>query len=446
MEELYHYLWKTGILGRNFRDIDGRKIEVIDPGRHNTDAGPDFFNTKLKIGETGWAGNVEIHVKASDWFRHGHDSDPAYDNVILHVVSLSDKRVFRSDGSLIPQAVLTFPESFFRLAADLSDHIDSVRCSRLISSIPYLNKEDWLESLAIERLQAKAAKVLEIHNSTDGDWEQTCFILFARSLGFGLNSDPFEILARSIPLRILHHHSDNIFQLEAILFGQAGMLDSTIHIFDDYYQALCREYYFLARKYGLHPLRSGQWKYSKTRPHNFPHRRIALLAKSTVGGFSLFARLKEARKDIDDLKSLFNHSLEGYWEQHFSFDTEARNVNSTLSDASRELLIINLAIPLLYAYASRTSDIELAEKAANLLYQLPAENNAIIRQWKTLGFSVNDSSRSQALLHLRREYCDKQKCFYCRFGNLLLRKASLSSCNQFNNLSPTIYNEKRTSS
>lgn len=426
MEKLYHYIWKSGLAGREFKDVDGHNIEVLDPGNHNNDSGPDFFNTKLRIDGTEWVGNVEIHVKASDWFRHGHDTDPAYENVILHVVGISDKRIPRKDGSMLNQAELTFPENFFRIISRLSENIDSVKCGNLLESIPDLNRTDWVESLTVERLQQKAAKVIEINDLTGGDWEQTCFILLSRGLGFGLNGEPFELLARSLPLRILHHHSDNIFQLEAILFGQAAMLDSSLHIFDEYFQGLCREYYFLAKKYGLRPQRPGLWKYSKTRPHNFPHRRIAYLAAAAKDGFSMFSKILESKKNSDSLTELFNIKIEGYWSRHFSFDTSTAPAPTELSLTSRELLVINVAVPLLYAYAGRSGDIELGEKALGLMEELPPENNALIRGWKALGFKCRDAAETQALLHLRKEYCDKNKCLYCRFGHHMLRKAVLS--------------------
>lgn len=424
MEKLYHYLWQTGIRGRNFKDVDGLDVEVLDPGVHNHDAGPDFFNSKLKIGGVEWIGNVEIHVKASDWERHGHDSDPAYENVILHVVALSDKRIQRPDGSVIPQVVLQFPEKLYSTYHALSLEGDHLKCGNLLSSLPEINKTDWLESLAIERLQQKAQKVKEIHAATAGDWEQTCFILLARGLGFGLNGDPFELLAKSIPLRILHHHSDNLLQLEAILFGQAAMLDSSLHIFDEYFQGLCREYYFLARKYGLKPMRPGLWKYARTRPQNFPHRRIALLSNATFNGFSLFSKIIESAKgNVEEMIKLFDMRAEGYWKNHFDFDTEVTSVPSELSKSSKILLTINVAIPLLYAYASTTGNLELGEKAASLMEELPAEENSIVRQWSRYGFDVKDASRSQALLQLSKEYCDKNKCIYCRFGHHFLRRS-----------------------
>lgn len=424
MEKLYHYLWKSSMFGRKLTDASGMEVEVVDPGRLNTDSGPDFFNSKVKIGGEAWAGNVEIHVKASDWYRHGHHNDPAYDSVILHVVGVSDKRVKRTDGTLIPQVELTMPEEFFRRYERLHSDADDIRCSSYLSSIPQLALTDWLESLAIERIQKKSERVLDIYNSCGCDWEQTAFVLLARGLGFGLNGDPFEILARSIPLKVLHHHSDNPLQIQAILFGQAGMLDSSLHIFDEYYQLLCREYYFLARKYGLRPMRAGLWKYARTRPQNFPHRRIAFLAMACLGGFSMFSKICGTKRSEEDYRSLFAWNLEGYWHTHFSFDVPAQAVADSLSAQSVTLLLINVVAPLLYTFASVQGEIEMGEWALDFLSMLPAESNAITRRWNCLGLKTPDALRSQAIIHLQREYCDTRKCLFCRFGHRLLRNTA----------------------
>lgn len=431
MEQLYHYLWQTKLKGTHYRDVSGLDIDVIDPGIHNHNSGPDFFNSKIRIDGIEWIGNVEIHEKASDWFRHGHDKDAAYDNVILHVVGVSDKRIHRVDGRLVPQIEFTLPENFFRTYATLSQGTEGIKCASTLQRVPDLNKNDWLESLFVERMQQKAQKVLEIHHQTGFDWEQTCFVLFARGLGFGLNGDPFEILAKSIPLRILHHHSDNLLQIEAILFGQAAMLDPTLYMFDEYFQQLCREYYFLSKKYGLKPMKQGLWKYSKTRPHNFPHRRLAFLASSAFGGFSLFSRLLEQVNPVtpnrcSQFEEVFDYKVEGFWYDHFSFDTKSGILPTEFSKSSKVLLAINVAIPLLYAYASKIGDTELGEKVIGLMTEFPAENNVITRQWDVLGFPSKDASRSQALLHLKKEYCDGNKCIYCRFGHLFLRQSITS--------------------
>lgn len=428
MEKLYQYLWKSRMFGRKLTDGDGRCLEVIDPGKLNTDSGPDFFNSKIKMDGTEWAGNIEIHVKASDWVRHGHQNDPAYDSIILHVVGVSDQRIHRRDGSLIPQVELTMPEDFFRTFSTLFSAADSIRCRAAIPALPSLTVTDWLESLAVERLQMKSDKIKDTFKNSGNDWEQTCFITLARALGFGLNGDPFEILARSIPLKLLHHHSDNPCQLQAILFGQAAMLDSSLHIFDEYYQLLCREYYFLARKYGLRPMRHGLWKYARTRPQNFPHRRIAFLAKACEGGFSLFSRILATKGNEERARDLFNWELEGYWHSHFSFDTEAKSQADTLSRQSVTLLLINVVAPLLYAYGSLRADPDLAENGLDLLVSLPPESNSIMRDWQYCGLTAENALRSQALLQLRKEYCDRRKCLFCRFGHNLLRKAANPPC------------------
>ncbi len=424
MEKLYQYLWKSRMFGRTLCDADGGSVEVVDPGHLNTDAGPDFFNAKVKLGGRLWAGNVEIHVKASDWFRHGHQSDPAYDNIVLHVVGVSDRRVTRSDGSLIPQVEVRMPEDFFRTFSALSSSKQDLRCAPHIAALPGLIVTDWLETLSIERIQSKAQKVLDILDACGGDWEQTAFIIFSRALGFGLNGDPFEMLARSLPLKLLHHHSDNLFQIEALLFGQAAMLDSSLHILDEYYQMLCREYYFLARKYGIRPMKPGLWKYSRTRPQNFPHRRIAYLAKACEGGFSLFSEIVKNCGNEEALRKKLTFMLEGYWHNHFSWDTDARAQSDSLSAASITLLLINVAAPIIYACGAMRGDPELSERGLDLLESLPAESNGITRGWGQLGLRSENALRSQALIHLRKEYCDKRKCFYCRFGSHLLRKSA----------------------
>ena len=421
MEKLYQYLWKHRMLGRKLYLEDGAQLEILSPGRLNCDAGPDFSNARIRIGDTEWAGNVEIHVRASDWYRHGHDRDAVYDSVALHVVAISDRRVTRSDGTEIPQLTATFPENFFNMYATLCDGISDIRCSGDVACIPSLIKTDCLESLAVERMHVKATRIIDELQNLGGDWERTCFVTLARALGFGLNSEPFEILARSIPLGYLHRHADNLVQLEALLFGQAGMLDTSIHIFDEYYQLLCREYYFLARKYNLRPMKREFWKYARTRPQNFPHRRIALLAKTLYGGFSLLSRILAAAGDIDKTRELLHWELEGYWLTHSDFDREQPMGAAALGTGSVDLLMINLVAPILYAHGAAHAEPEKAESGLELWRRLPPERNMYVRQWQQLGFECGDAMRSQALLQLRKQYCDSGRCLDCRLGHWLLR-------------------------
>lgn len=428
MEMMYQYLWRTAAFGKDFVLADGRPLHVSSPGRQNFDAGPDFFGARMTLDGNLWVGNVEIHVKASDWFRHGHQSDPAYDSIILHVVGVNDApAVCRADGSPVPTLLMTVPEEAARLYAGLAAKDSRIRCAPDVASLPRLVCEDWLETLAVERLQQKAARLLDENRNLAGDWEQTCFVALARGLGFGLNGTPFEMLARGLPLKFIHRHSDNPFQIEALVFGQAGMLDPSSRIFDDYYQQLCREYFFLVRKYGLRPLPPSLWKYARTRPQNFPHRRLAFLCKALEGGFAMMRRILESSDDIDALARLFDWRLTGFWHGHFSFDAPAARAADTLSPASVRSLVINVAVPLVYAYASQRGDEDMAQKAAEILERLPPENNVFVRGWENLGLKAHNAFRSQALLHLHKNYCSEGRCLDCRFGNRLICRVARES-------------------
>ena len=425
MEMLYQYLWKFRMLGRELRTVDGEDVVILSPGVLYSDAGPDFSGARLRIGGQEWVGNVEIHVRASDWQRHGHDADLAYDNVILHLVSVSDCRIYRADGTIVPQMIASFPEPFFRMYLKLSDKISQVACMNDIAGLSPLTVADWMSTLSVERMQMKSERILGIYEACGRDWETTCFITLARSLGFGLNGEPFEMLARSIPLKFLARHCDDPVQLEALLFGQAGMLDASLHIFDEYYQLLCREYYFLARKYGLRPMRRDVWKYARTRPWNFPHRRIATLAAAVTGGFALFSDIMERSGEPQGIAALFHWPLQGYWATHSDFDVEAARLSSCLSESSVRLLLINFAAPLIYAHAASLGNIDIAERASDIWDNAAPEKNSIMTQWLKAGIAAKSAADSQALLQLRKEYCDRDRCLECRFGHALLR----NSCN-----------------
>lgn len=421
MEVLYQYVWKNKLCGRSLKTVDGRTVEVVYPGLHNTNSGPDFTGAKLKIEGQLWCGNVEIHIRASDWFAHGHDKDRAYDNVILHVVVVNDRQVEIPGRGRIPQTVIAVPENFFRLFAMLAEKISEVKCQNLLKELTPLQVTSWTETLAVERLQQKSQRIIDSVNASNGDWQRATFIALARGLGFGTNADPMEITARSIELKILSHHSDNAMQLEALLLGQAGLLDMSQHIFDEYYQILCREYMFLARKYGLKPMRREIWK-TKLRPSNAPSRRVAMLAVATRGGFSMLDRIVALRNYYDKIIGLFDWELGEYWKHNRDFDQPGDRLSSQLSDASRALLVINFAAPLLYAYGASHGDADLAEKGLDLWYEAESENNSIITQWRRAGLTVSNAADSQALLQLRKEYCNRDRCLECRFGHSLLRK------------------------
>ncbi len=424
MEEIFQLLWQCRMFGLSFPLDDGRAVRILDPGVLNRDAGPDFFNAKIKIDGKTWAGNIEIHMKASDWHRHGHDTDPAYDNVILHVVALSDTSIRRRrDNSEIPQMRVQLPENFYRTFAYLTNANNDIRCAARLDRIDSIRRADWIETLTIERLQAKARRIEDALRNSNGDWNAACFLTLARALGFGLNGVPFEMLAKSIDLNHLRRHSDNILQMEAIFFGQAGLLDPTSFQTDRRYQLMCREYQFLSRKYSMHPIPRTAWKFARTRPQNLPYRRIALLAMAMATTPDLLQRIVKSKGDEDELRPLFRWQVDHYWSRRYTFgeDFQSEANPPSLSEPSISVLLINVAAPLLYAYALLHSDHEMKEAAMALMTSLPPERNAIVRSWQQLGFNVNDAATSQALIHLRKEYCDRHDCLHCRFGHYILK-------------------------
>lgn len=411
------------MLGLPFTLTGGESVRILDPGILNRDSGPDFFNAKVKIEGKTWIGNIEIHMRASDWHRHGHDNDPAYDNVILHVVAINDAEIRRMDGTAIPQMAVSLPENFYRTYAHLTSTVPEIRCGSKLYIVDNLRRTDWIETLTIERLQHKSCRIEEILRDRNGDWNAACFLTLARGLGFGLNSLPFEMLANSINLNHLRRHSNNILQMEAIFFGQAGLLDPNLYRADARYQLMCREYQFLARKYSMRPIPKASWKFARTRPQNLPYRRIALLAKAMMETPDLLNRILTAGGDDDRLRPLFKWSVDPYWSRRLTFGGDGQTDANppTLSDQSIDILLINVAAPLLYAYALLHSDHDLKQSALDLLTLLPPERNALVRAWQPFGINPKDAAGSQALIHLRKEYCDRRDCLRCRFGHIVLR-------------------------
>lgn len=425
MERLMQYVWQHRIWPQtNIRTVDGRRLQIIDPGLINTGSGPDFFNAKVVIDGRTWVGDVEIHVRASDWHRHGHDGDRAYDSVILHVVDRDDTIIRRSNGEEIPQMQMTCTPDFNARYNELVLRADrDLPCASRIPAIPSLYLTDWLQALAFERIYEKTDRINNLLERTGGDWESTCYITIARSLGFGTNGDAFERLALSLPLMFVGKHSDSLFAIEALLFGQSGLLDSAPAA-DDYASRLKQEYTFMAHKFGLRqPVGGLPWKMRGTRPANFPHRRIATLAAMLYGGFRMMSRILDIRT-IDDARRLFNPELTGYWTNHYSFSAPSgRTSSGELSASTLAGLIINSVVPLQYAYGIATHCDTLTDSAIELLESLPAERNTIVELFGRAGIKARDAFTSQALIQLRRSYCETRKCLYCRIGHRMLTAA-----------------------
>ncbi len=416
-----HYVWQYRLVTHaDMVTVDGRRVTIIDPGRHNTDAGPDFFNAKVRIGDDLWAGDVEMHVRASDWHRHHHDDDPAYDSVVLHVVDSDDTAIRRRNGEVIPQMIMRCSPQFHERYSMLVDRSDiDLPCARELAQIPPLHINSWLTALAYERAYAKADTYTEILDSLSGDWEQATYIVLARALGFSVNSEPMQRLARSMPLPFLRKHSDSLTAVEALLFGQASLLPPTERGVDTYADRLVKEYRFLAHKFSLRALQSPGWKMGRTRPQNLPHRRIATLAAFIANDFRIVSRILKASSP-DEVITLLRTPLTGYCAERFTFGAPGERSTAAMSRSSAIILVINVAIPLLIAYGSRHGDEAMVQRAFEWLTLLPAESNRIVSMFAAAGIPARDAFTSQALIQLRRRYCETHSCLFCRIGHRLL--------------------------
>ncbi len=423
------YVWQHGLwIPGDLRTVDGRRVRVIDRGLLNRDAGPDFFNAKVEIGGRLWAGNVEIHVRASDWHRHGHDADPAYSSVILHVVGRDDARISRpGGGGEIPQIVMDCAPDFHSRYKEMVFGTGPLVCASELPSVPSIYVSDWLASLALGRLQRKAARVRSLVDEVfEGNWRAAVYVTLARALGFGVNSDAFERLARLVPLKSLMKHSDSIDTVEGLLFGQAGLipepgaLGEPDSLDELYASTLRREYAFMRLKFGIAPPAAPLgWKMARMRPPNFPHRRIAALASMVVPSFELGYRIMDVAS-FDDAAALFSMPLRGYWSHHYSFGTPASGSPAAFGASAINTLIINVVAPVQYAYGEMYGHEDMMSRAVNLLDAMKPESNSIIRLFASAGIPCRSALESQALIELRREYCEPRKCLYCRLGHRLL--------------------------
>lgn len=409
-----HRLWAVGDLTTH----DGTSVAVIDVGQQNRDAGPDFFNAKVRIGDEMWCGNVEIHVRASDWHRHGHDKDRAYDSVILHVVEHDDCPIYTTDGRLIPQVTLKCARDFSaRFASFVGNPANALACASEISAVSPVLVRDWLDSLAFERLYSKVEAINERLQRCVGDWEQATFVTLARALGAGINGDAFERVAQSLPLRLLHKHSDSLLSIEAMLFGQAGLLQCEAT--DGYVSQLQQEYDFFAAKFNLQRPRDLVWRMSRMRPASFPHRRLATLAQMVYGGFRLFQRILSAENE-QQARALFETELTGYWTTHNNFHSPVPVHSRAFGKSTVDMLIINVVVPLLMAYGEYTADETLTARAVDILEHLPGENNRFTVDFVRVGIPCPNAFVSQAMVQLHKNYCDVRKCLHCRLGHRLL--------------------------
>ena len=420
MEQLLHYVWKHKIFSlKELKTTTGQQVEVIDTGLANTDAGPDFFNAKLKLDGVLWIGNIEIHERSSDWFKHGHHADAGYNSVILHIASEIDTEISRSNGERIPQIQLICPEAVRTNYKELLETDSYPPCYRIIPSLSPFTAHSWMTALQMERFEQKATLLNERLKRCQGNWEDAFFITLARNFGFGLNGDAFETWAHQLPFRAVDKHRNDLFQIEAIFFGQAGILEDSDG--DGYYLRLKKEYTYLQHKFGLIPMDASLWRFLRLRPANFPHIRIAQLACLYHRAYGLLSRIMET-ETLQGVRDILKGGTSEYWLTHYTFGGSSPSRPKTLSNTSLDLLIINTVVTFLYAYGLHKGNRVLCARAGSFLEELKAENNYITRMWEQCGMKASNAADSQALIQLKKEYCDKKKCLYCRIGYEYLKR------------------------
>ena len=450
-EEFLYYIWKYRLFDIKCKTVEGQNIEVIKTGESNSDAGPDFINAKIKIGNTVWAGNVEVHLTSSDWYKHNHDKDKNYRNVILHVVYNHDKVVYRTQKSKVKSQILKevnseekikdsergeviqtlvmkgkFNENLFENYKQMIESKNKIPCEKLIDKVDNIVITGWIEALLVERLESKVKKIEEILINNKNNWEQTFYQELARNFGFKLNADAFEMLAKATPYEYIAKHKDNLFQTEAILFGQAGLLDKEFK--DEYPIEIKKEYKYLKHKLSLKPIEGHIWKFLRLRPANFPTIRIAQFGFLLSNRDNLFSKIIEA-KSISDIKNIFKIKTSKYWETHYTFDKQTEFKNQKLRLKSQKILgkssvnniIINTVVPFVFLYGIKKDNFAYREKAMKFLELLPAEKNNITEMWADCVVKANNAFDSQALIELKNEYCMKKKCLNCRIGHNLLK-------------------------
>lgn len=421
-EAFLHYLWQFQQFEKSsLQTLSGEKISVLKTGILNTDAGPDFTNSRLQINEIEWVGNVEIHIKSSDWQLHKHQNNEAYNNVILHVVWENDQAITRQDGSLIPTIELKSITDIqlFDKYKHLIDNQAIIPCKEHFLDVSNLSKFAILDKVLAIRLQQKAQIVEQIFEQNKGDWEETAYQLLARNFGFKLNSETFLRLAQNLPLKVLQKHRDNLTQIEAMIFGQAGLIEKV----DDYSEKLSQEYDFFATKFSLKSsqLNSHEWKFLRTRPANFPTIRIAQLARLITQQQSFFSLFTQTNL-IEDLRNALKIEQSHYWQEHYNFGKNASKKLVGLGRDSINNILINTVIPLLAFYSEKTDNQELMTRCVNFLEALPAEENHITEMWEGLGLTIKTAFDSQASIELYNNYCTQKRCLQCNVGIEILKK------------------------
>ena len=418
MEDLLHYIWKFRLYQKELKTTTGQLIEVIDVGLSNTNEGPDFFNAKIKIGEEVWAGNVEIHRSSDEWVKHKHHTNKNYNSVILHIVEKANCEVFNELGQPIAQCEITYPQHIKENYSFLIHSNTDIPCCNYIGSMSDFHLNSWMNTLLIERLERKANNIQSLLDRFNNSWEDAFYVLLSRNFGFGLNSDSFERLALSLPLNYIRKQGDNLIQIEALLFGQSGMLDNQ-EVKDDYFALLRKEYDFLRNKYDLKPLESYIFKSLRTRPTAFPQIRIAQLAALLHSSHGLFSKITTC-EDVGRIRLMFHVNASEYWQTHYAFGVTSDRKSKYLGDASLDIILINTVAPILFIYGKSIGSDVHCERALKFLEIIKPERNMITKRFEKLKIPLNNAADSQAIIQMKREYCEPRKCLFCRIGHQML--------------------------
>ncbi|MBQ6729782.1 MAG: DUF2851 family protein [Bacteroidales bacterium] len=428
-EEFLYYIWENRLTDKDLKTTEGDQVDVVATGYRNTDSGPDFLEAKIQIGDKLWAGHVEIHVKSSDWNRHGHQNDKAYKNVILHVVYENDTQV-----NSIPTLELKghFDGSLFAQYQKLISSKNWIPCEKSIAQVPVFTRFSWLDRMAVERLESKSGAVIKTLEANQFDWEDALYKLLMRYFGLKVNNEAFEYLANVLPFKTLLKHADNLLQLEAMLMGCAGFLEDDFT--EEYPLLLKREFSVMKAKFNLLTMPAERWKFMRMRPSNFPTIRLAQMAQLIHKNGCLFSKIKAA-KDSAEAKALFDVAASDYWETHWRFETRLPNPPDPhkmgnqssrkpkhLGETTADVLIINAVAPLLFCYGKLHKDESVCETALQFLEDTEAEDNAVIRHYAQCEIKAENAMQSQALLHLYSYFCKRKRCLECRIGNVLLHK------------------------
>lgn len=422
-EDLLSYIWRYRLWeNEKMQTTEGLTINIIDVGLLNRDAGPDYSNAKIKIENTLWAGNVELHIKSIDWYRHGHEKDPAYNNVILHVVTQADQEIKNEKGDTLPQLELKIAPKYIQIAQQLAESKEALGCHRYWNEQMRNRLRMQMNTLLCERLENKVQNIEQLLDSNKNDWEETLYQKIAKSFGMKTNELPFEQLAKSLPQKYIGKQKGNLLQVESMIIGQAGLLEN-IKESDTYIQSLQQEYHFLKQKYNLQPIDKGLWKFGKMRPTNSPYVRLAEFAMLCNQSEHLFSKVLEA-KGIEEIQELFNCGTSEYWDMHYTLGICSEKRIKYIGAPTRNSIIINSVIPLIFAWGKENGEENRTEEVLDLLEKIPAEDNRIIAFWREQGIEALSAYETQALIEQTKEYCEKKECLRCSIGHQIFKETS----------------------